>query len=30
MERLINEHPTLGFAFVAGLFVLASYLEAIL
>lgn len=30
MERFINMHPVLGFAFIASLFILASYLEAIL
>jgi hypothetical protein len=30
MERFINDYPALGFAFIASLFILASYLEAIL
>jgi len=30
MENFINKHPKIGLCFVATLFVLASYIEAIL
>jgi hypothetical protein len=30
MERLINNYPILGFAFIASLFIMASIMEQIL